>query len=291
VARKAVEVAERAVADNPAATAYRSLLAGSLLGVGELYRNRGRLDEASAALRRSRAIQEDLAKLGVKGELDDIYLALGRVESAMGRPAEASEVLRLAISNLEEAIANNADMPDPVIDITVAHFSQTCDALIEARGPMEPLLHARARFERMDREGRLKPMARQVLVWLDIDIAKAQRLVGRSDEARRTIRRVESELEIFREAGPPSWYPYNLASARALLSTLVGRPGAALSPAERAEMRDYQDRAMDDLQRALDAGFWRMQLLSDPNMDALRARSDFQALLLDLAFPVDPFAP
>ena len=56
-------------------------------------------------------------------------------------------------------------------------------------------------------------MTRQVLVWLDIRIAKAQRQAGRSAEARETIRRVESELEILREGGAPTWYPYSLACA------------------------------------------------------------------------------
>jgi hypothetical protein len=30
---------------------------------------------------------------------------------------------------------------------------------------------------------------------------------------------------------------------------------------------------------------------TDPNLDPLRDRDDFRALLMDLAFPADPFAP
>ena len=30
---------------------------------------------------------------------------------------------------------------------------------------------------------------------------------------------------------------------------------------------------------------------TDPNLDPLRGRDDFRALLMDLAFPVDPLAP
>ena len=81
-----------------------------------------------------------------------------------------------------------------------------------------------------------------------------------------------------------------LACAHALLSTLVGRPGTDPTPTERDEIRRGQDRAMDALRRALTAGYERGQLRIDHKLEPLRDRPDFQALLLDLAFPVEPFA-
>ena len=37
-------------------------------------------------------------------------------------------------------------------------------------------------------------------------------------------------------------------------------------------------------------GFADCGAKTDPDFDPLRSRPDFQALLMDLAFPVDPFA-
>jgi tetratricopeptide (TPR) repeat protein len=291
--REAAEHAERLVKDNPAVISSRGFLGEALFRLGDFQRESGLLTEAGESLRRSRAILEDLAKVNtvLASNLDRAYTALGRLEGALGRPAEAVEVLRLAVANCAERIvALPKNQPDPGLSYLVWLFTDACDALIEVRGPIEPLLHARARFERLDREGRLKPLVRQMLPFLDIRIAKSLRQTGRSAEAREVIRRVESELELFRGVGRPSSYPYNLACVYAMLSGLVGRAGAAPSPAEQAEIRAYGDRAMDELRRALDAGFAWMHILRDQDLDALRDRPDFQALVRDLAFPADPFA-
>ena len=67
-------------------------------------------------------------------------------------------------------------------------------------------------------------------------------------------------------------------------------PNATESPAELA--RRYNDRALDLLRRAVRQGFRDLGLLSrDPDLGALRYRQDFRLLVLDLAFPVDPFSP
>jgi hypothetical protein len=46
-----------------------------------------------------------------------------------------------------------------------------------------------------------------------------------------------------------------------------------------------------ELRRALERGYRNVNLIrKDPDLDPLRSRPDFQALLLDLSFPADPFA-
>jgi hypothetical protein len=47
---------------------------------------------------------------------------------------------------------------------------------------------------------------------------------------------------------------------------------------------------MGELRRTLSAGYPRVLLPGDHDLDSLRDRPDFRALLLDLAFPADPFA-
>jgi hypothetical protein len=126
-----------------------------------------------------------------------------------------------------------------------------CDALVEVKGPVEPLLRARSTFGQLEKEGKLRGFVRQVLITLDMRIAKIQRQHGRSDEVRKRIGMIESELDCLRGVGPPNWYPYNMACVYAQLSGLVGRPGTAPSPAERDEIEGFQDRAVDWFRRAV----------------------------------------
>ena len=49
---------------------------------------------------------------------------------------------------------------------------------------------------------------------------------------------------------------------------------------------------MATLRRAVAAGYRNVLILrADPDLDPLRSRLDFRMLLLDAAFPDDPFAP
>jgi serine/threonine-protein kinase len=293
--RRAVELADQVVTYHPTVRQYRRFLARVLGELGELQLDQGLVGEAEKTLRRSRATLEDLAKLdpGYVGSRDLNTLALGRLEAALGRPAEAIKVLLRILADREEDLvdATSTNAAEPVIQRRVDDYYNACDAYEAVGGPIDSFLHARASLERLEGEGRLKPTARQMQLWLDIRIARAQRRAGRLDEARKTIRRVESELDLVRGVGPPSQEPYNTACALALLSDLVGRPGMAPSAAEQAEIRAYRDRAVGELRRALDMGWPRGRLLSDHDLDSLRGRTDFQALVRDLAFPANPFAP
>ena len=79
-----------------------------------------------------------------------------------------------------------------------------------------------------------------------------------------------------------------LAGCHARLGAIAGTAGSGLSTAEGAA---ELDKAMVVLHRAVAAGYrndnWMRR---DPDLDPLRARPDFQALIMDLAMPVDPFA-
>jgi len=81
---------------------------------------------------------------------------------------------------------------------------------------------------------------------------------------------------------------YNLAECHALLGGAAGPPGSGLTAAEGAA---ELDRAMVVLRRAVAAGYRNLTWIRrDLDLKSLRARPDFQALTLDLAFPSDPFA-
>jgi serine/threonine-protein kinase len=57
-------------------------------------------------------------------------------------------------------------------------------------------------------------------------------------------------------------------------------------------MEEQKRLSMSELKQTIATGFRDLKLLhSDPDLNILRARPDFQRLLLDLAFPEQPFAP
>ena len=81
---------------------------------------------------------------------------------------------------------------------------------------------------------------------------------------------------------------YNLACTYAQLSVLVEH--VATSPAS-SDRADLAARGVETLTRAVSADkrYWS-SMDRDPDLDPLRSRTDFRALMLDRDFPPDPFA-
>ena len=80
----------------------------------------------------------------------------------------------------------------------------------------------------------------------------------------------------------------NLACYLAVASS-VADPAEGAAAADR-QKRDA-DRAVATIRRAVEMGYAHSNALkTDPDFKSLQSRPDFQALLLDLAFPADPFA-
>jgi tetratricopeptide (TPR) repeat protein len=81
---------------------------------------------------------------------------------------------------------------------------------------------------------------------------------------------------------------YNLACTYATLSTLRE---LGTIPSTSAKREALADRAMNALRRSLATGMTDFNMMDhDNDLDPLRDRPDFRALMLDRVFPVDPFA-
>jgi tetratricopeptide (TPR) repeat protein len=75
-------------------------------------------------------------------------------------------------------------------------------------------------------------------------------------------------------------------------AALVGLAGLAGSGVSAAEAQDEAARAMEWLRRAVAMGYRNVsELRIESALDVLRSREDFQFLMMDLAFPAEPFAP
>jgi eukaryotic-like serine/threonine-protein kinase len=104
---------------------------------------------------------------------------------------------------------------------------------------------------------------------------------GGAAEVRRALRLCEDL--------PPRTVTYLLETAccHALLASQAGREGSGVAIAE-GQMAG--DRAMNCLRQAVEMGYRNgNELRFEAALDSLRSRPDFQLLMRDVAFPIDPF--
>ncbi len=127
---------------------------------------------------------------------------------------------------------------------------------------------------------------RQALDIGDTGLAGLYRKVGRWHEALELLDEAQKTLESL----PREWptYHYHMACCLALRIP----PETATPTARQVEdSRRFGDQAMLALARSVAGAFKTFETFrSDPNLGPLRDRKDFQDLLMDLAFPTDPFA-
>jgi serine/threonine-protein kinase len=300
-AREVVALVEQLAASKPAVTSYRNGLARSISVMGELQLGVGDLVEAESNLRRSRQMLDPLtAESPDLNALGLVEIALGKVEARRGRGAEALETLRHALIRWGGFVLDGSakGRSEDRIRYCIVQMQDVCTAIVElpdSAGPpalrLAPLLEMRDRFGREDRAGRLGPVTRSAIPFLDIHIARLQYRLGSMDAARETARRAESEMSYVACLGDDHMDRYDEACLSARLSTVFHRPGADPPPADAAEIQRFQDEAMRRLHQAVVAGFADPGYISsDADLAPLHSRPDFQTLMMDLAFPADPFA-
>jgi hypothetical protein len=116
------------------------------------------------------------------------------------------------------------------------------------------------------------------------NLGRAQLKAGKHVEGLVAIQNAVTILETSEE-------PLHSAAAACLLalaSTIID-PGEGPAGADRR--RRDADRAVSILRRAIELGWADVpSLKTDRDLDSLRGRADFQAILMDLSFPADPFA-
>ncbi len=119
----------------------------------------------------------------------------------------------------------------------------------------------------------------------DTGLAGLYRKIGRFTEALALLDEAEKLLEALRESGPRIIITWRAASVFASRPPPTGPRTKSRPAAVTVIVRCSRWR------RSVAGGFKSFEVFrSDPNLDPLRDRNDFQAMLLDLAFPADPFA-
>jgi serine/threonine-protein kinase len=290
---RAVALHEPAARAEPGNAYYRAQLAYSLRSAGFLYREMKRFTEGEPWLRRSSDLLVALAREHPESREYQNQLAVslnhfGLLLVESGRPAEAIPPYDRALA-INEALGREfQDNLERSSSTAGTHNNRglALAALGRHEEAMEEYRKAIALERRcLDRA----PQSNQYRSWLGIhhrNLGKSLRALGRLDEA------YEAALEGYGLAPEQPVSIYNYACDMSVLSGLLGRAGAGLSPAERGRRADWAARAVMELRRAIGAGFRDLQfIVNDSDFDPIRSRTDFRDAVTQAVFQVDPFCP
>jgi len=255
----------------------------------------GRPAEAEAEYRTALAILAALAEANpavadFRNNLASIHHNLGLLLGGMGRPAEAEAEYRRALAVFQGLIEVNPKVPDYHHYLAQTHCG--LGDLARGRGRAG---EARAAYDqaieilvRLAQENPTIATYRTSLAhsWQRRGLAFRD-LLGDPAEAVADARRALELLDGLPSKVSGDWF--ETACCRAVLAGLAGRAGSGMLAGEAASEADA---AIALLHKAVGLGYRDVDALrTEPALDPLRSRPDFQALLMDLALPDHPFAP
>ena len=273
--------------DNPADTDVRLRLANGRLGFGRLLSATGRPAEAEAEVREALAITRKLVDDNPSSRYFRTSLAaghndLGVLMSTTGRPKEAEIEIRKAMAIRQGLVDGAPDVTEfreslawshHDLSRLLSHAGRTGEALGSSRRAVGIFrgLVASNRARKSYREGLSGGLALR---------ADALRAPVRPDEAR-----AGSEGPSPRPA--EDWY--DLACGHA---ELAGTADSSRPDTPAGEGMAEANAAIEALRRAVAAGYRDVGAIAKETASTrTRSRPDFRLVLMDMAFPVDPFAP
>ncbi len=289
--RQALAIQKKLADDNPAVTTFQHKLAFDHNSLGNLLSDMGRPAEAEAEYRRALAIQKKLVEdnPAVTAFQDDLAKSHGNLGTLLwtDKPSEAEAEYCRALAIQEKLAEDNPAVTDFQLALAFSHHK--LGALLSATSrPSEAEAEYRralAIHEKLVEDNPAVAAFRRNLATSHSRMGTIQRSKGQTSEAVASFRRTVAVME--RLPTPNAHDLYNVACCHAALAGAAADPGSGV-PA--AECRAEADRAMDILRRAITGGFRQLaHMQTDTDLDPLRAREDFQLLMMDLAFPADPF--
>jgi serine/threonine protein kinase len=291
--RRNLELFRALAAEHPDVPDYRRDLAVSHNRVSGVLEATGDLSGALAEYRKAQELGLALAAEhpdvpDYRRDLAASHSRVGGLLITAGRPAEALPELESARSLLELLALAGPNIPD-YRNLLAAALNSAGDALRDLGRPGEARdRHARAvalaeglasAYPKVPAHRVRLAEGLRRLAGLELEAGDA---AGAVADARRAVGLLE---------GPPArdgrqWF--SLACSRATLAAAAGRDGPGPSAGEAPGLADQ---AIDDLRRSAAMGYRNpVAYRSDPALAPLRGRDDLRLLLLDLAFPANPFA-
>jgi serine/threonine-protein kinase len=283
--RQSLAITQKLADEHPERFYDRKSLALIHLNLGNLYSGNDRLDEAEASLKQAIGILERLT-----AEHPDL------VEFALG--------LALAIGEMAHVRRTRGDLQGDYDWLT--RGERTIEDLLRRAPDYTParkrvafglsyVIKASARLGRHAEAIAACDRAIRLVDGVDRDRVRILRVlaIARSGDYARAA--VEAETLAEGTSIPVGERSYDFACVDALVSA-AARNDPKLEPAERSKRSEQlAARAMLLLDRSRIAGYFLdpgpvHRLLEDTDLDPLRARPDFQLLIMDATFPTDVFA-
>ena len=290
--RKATALYQKLADDNPSFTRFRDVLATTHSVLGELLNETGKPLQAEAEYRKATGLYQNLADdhpavTAFRSRLATSHNGLGNLLGGIGRIAEAETELRNAMALCQKLADDNPAITDFRSGLADSHNNlggvlEMSGRLAEAEAEYKMAI---ALFQKLADDNPLVTVFRDGLAFALTGLGRAYSRAGKSADAVELIRRSIA----LREAIPDLKIEacIDLARDHAFLASIAVDPLSGLRTRAAAV---EGDRAMAALLRATDAGYRNFdKLRTDPYLGLLRDRADFRVLLLDLAFPNDPF--
>jgi serine/threonine-protein kinase len=290
--RVALLIQQKLTANQPAVTRFRLIQAWYHRGAGRLLGNSGHGSEGLGELRRALAIEQKLADeqpayTQCRESLASTHHFIGVRFAREGQPAPALKSYRAEVAILEELMKQQPDNP--------GHRDWFANAANDAAGALIELgrtREARALCERALATNEARVRADAQTLYHSISLAESLMRMGQ-------VRRAEGDLK----GAALDWHrAAAMYAARAAASEarvfeacchagLAGIAGVAGSGVSVVQGAAATETAIAKLREAVALGMRDLAWLrTDSLLDPLRARPDFQSLLMDLAMPADPFA-
>jgi serine/threonine-protein kinase len=206
------------------------------------------------------------------------YRLLGEAQRKAGQPAAAAESFRRAADLVQEIVKDTPS--NAAFKTERARVWQAAADLESARKKaaeaIPTLKKGRESLEQsLTRDPSNKAVQKQ-LAGTCLELGHYQEAEGQFAEALESVQRAALLLEKL----PARDDLYDLACAHAVCGGLIAPDKVELPPQEQALRRQYADQAMAALARAVEAGYNDVRHLSeDPDLDTLRERADFEALV------------
>jgi tetratricopeptide (TPR) repeat protein len=279
---------------NPAVTSFRNELGLCEAGLGAILNETGRSAESLESYGRARVIFESLVQTNsdsydYEGTLAWVHNCTGNSLRDLGRTDEAFSTYERAHTIQARLVRTHPSDPGLQNDLART-ISNMGHLLLESGKPDQAIEFFKQALGIQDRLVEANPGVvgyRRNLAYQLAGLGQARHRAGQSSSgAQADFRRavaILSELTI-----PTAIQLYDLACIRAQFGAFAASPGSGISD---TEARSELDRAFDALRGACAAGFRNPAgIRTNSNFEPLRSRPDFQLLMLDLAFPAEPFA-
>ena len=296
--RRAIEILESVIRSEPT-TEHFADLATFEINLGQVYRQLGRRTEALEIYRRAASTRERIAKAypsitSFQVQLANVYNSLGNVLEELNRPNESIPAMERAAELYEPLVKAN-----PTVTLLATNQAKILNNLGLFQSQAGRLDEARTSYERalnvsrkLIKDHPTVPDFQTRYADAEYGLGELRALSGDQAGALQHFREASRMLEENRSPSPED--VFKLACMHAQIGRLLEQAPAERrpDPSDAPEAHSPRGHAVGLIRWSVARGFPDYhKLKTDEQLDPLRRRADFRLLMMDQAFPAEPFAP